>query len=352
MWNFNKFCFKEHLSGLKTCLFYRPNSTKTSQNQSNINKNSRENENFHSVVCTLMKLAAEPKSSKEKPPPSTLKNDDLHDNVNKNKKLTAPTKKLSKTNEKTKSNIGTTIEKGSLCPTCGKLLSSRVSLIQHLQVHSDERSFICDSCGKQFRSYSGLYRHQQEVHNKVQKFSCNVCKKKFGCKATRDNHIRTHTGERPYPCRNCEASFKSNAALYMHEKIHKNEFPYECFDCDKKFRRRQEMVHHVSIHTGEMKFECKLCQKKFRVKAELNRHGLVHSDAKPFQCNLCLSFFKQRRYLNKHCKKMHNKKRSGNLTSKDFKQKTRNLKRKLLELKFCSRSARYSRRTVQNIHTC
>lgn len=272
-----------------------------------------------------MKIVTKSENSKVKLPPS-LKNKNSNENASMTlsdkhsiKKSAESEEKFSNSNGKISSKeVGEeqkpkpAKERRHLCPFCGKFLKTSESLVTHMRIHNEELAYTCDSCGKQFRSFGGLYRHQQEVHKRVRNWSCKICQKKFGCRVTRDDHVRTHTGERPYSCSDCGTSFKSRPALNAHKKTHNNQFSYHCFDCDKMFRRRQDMIHHVSIHTGEMKFECQICQKKFRVKAELNRHGLVHTDVKPFQCKICHLHFKQRRYLNRHFKKMHNQKNCGN----------------------------------------
>ncbi|XP_046737503.1 zinc finger protein with KRAB and SCAN domains 8-like [Diprion similis] len=191
------------------------------------------------------------------------------------------------------------------CTECKKHFKLKDSYQRHIRIHTNERPFTCHVCAKQFRDSGGLSRHLKDVHAKLKNFSCDMCGKSFASKATREDHRRTHTGERPYICESCGNTFKSKASLYIHSKLHTNEFPHPCSYCHKKFRRKQEMLAHISTHTGEKNHACEVCSKRFRVKSELVRHQLVHSEEKPFVCSKCGLAFRQKRYLNNHVKSRH-----------------------------------------------
>ncbi|XP_019699474.1 zinc finger protein GLI4-like [Harpegnathos saltator] len=192
------------------------------------------------------------------------------------------------------------------CAECGKCFKLKDSYLRHMRIHKDERPFTCHICGKQFRDSGGLSRHLKDVHAKLKNFTCDLCGRSFASKATREDHRRTHTGERPYVCDSCGKTFKSKASLYIHSKLHTDEFPHACSYCAKRFRRRQEMLAHVTKHTGEKNHTCDTCGKKFRIKSELARHQLIHSENKPFVCAKCGLAFRQKRYLNNHIKSRHN----------------------------------------------
>ncbi|XP_071648808.1 uncharacterized protein [Temnothorax longispinosus] len=191
------------------------------------------------------------------------------------------------------------------CAECGRCFKLKDSYLRHMRIHKNERPFTCHVCGKQFRDSGGLTRHLKDVHAKLKNFTCDLCKRSFASKATREDHRRTHTGERPYVCDSCGKTFKSKASLYIHSKLHTDVFPHACSYCNKRFRRRQEVLAHVTTHTGEKNHGCDVCERKFRVKSELARHKLIHSENKPFVCVKCGLAFRQKRYLNNHLKSRH-----------------------------------------------
>jgi hypothetical protein len=84
------------------------------------------------------------------------------------------------------------------CKVCERKLSTKSNLKSHLRIHTDERPYTCHVRGKQFRAWKGLNRHVKEVHEGLKEHNCDICERSFASKATRDDHRRIHTGERPY----------------------------------------------------------------------------------------------------------------------------------------------------------
>ena len=191
------------------------------------------------------------------------------------------------------------------CIECGKHFKLKDSYFRHMRIHTGEKPFTCHVCGKQFRDSGGLARHLKDVHARIKNFTCDLCGRSFASKATREDHRRIHTGERPYICDSCGKMFKSKASLYIHSKIHTDLFPHECTYCKKRFRRRQELLAHVTTHTGVKPHACEECGRCFRVRGELLRHKLVHSEDKPYVCSECGLSFRQKRYLKNHEKTRH-----------------------------------------------
>lgn len=193
------------------------------------------------------------------------------------------------------------------CDICDKNMLTKRGFVRHVRIHRDERPFTCHVCGRQYRSHPDLTRHLRSVHDKVKNYPCDICARSFANKGTRDDHRRTHTGERPYMCHTCGKAFATANSIYIHRRTHSDYFGHHCTTCSKKFRRRQQLTHHLRTHTGEKPHACDVCGKSFAVKDEVTRHRQTHSNDKPHTCPLCAICFGQKRYLTNHMKTHHSR---------------------------------------------
>ena len=139
---------------------------------------------------------------------------------------------------------------------------------------------------------------------RVKKFSCDYCEKTFAKNANLNDHMRTHTGERPHKCDICFKDFAQASALIRHKRIHNGEKPYECNLCGKFFADSSNFSRHKKTHEG----------KSIKVKSERvlgsddesNSQIKIKSDNnKQFPCNECDKAFANASGLSKHMKRLH-----------------------------------------------
>ncbi|XP_039314289.1 zinc finger protein 595 isoform X3 [Solenopsis invicta] len=191
------------------------------------------------------------------------------------------------------------------CEECGKVLSTSYNLLIHRNIHTGMRPYICTICDKSFRSASGLNRHVRDVHDRVKNFACDICGRHFASKASRDEHRRIHSGERPHVCETCGKSFKQKASLHVHRLYHSQVLPHRCALCDRGFRRKQELDKHVSWHSDRKPYACDICNERFRSKGCVARHRHTHTVQRSHVCAICGAKFTQERYLKRHCDSLH-----------------------------------------------
>ena len=82
----------------------------------------------------------------------------------------------------------------------------------------------------------------------TEKNSCQICLKTFTTAQSRDNHMITHTGEKPYSCEICGKSFSRSSHLNQHMRTHIGEKPYSCEICGKSFSQSGHRKRHMDKH--------------------------------------------------------------------------------------------------------
>ncbi|WAR18152.1 ZNF91-like protein [Mya arenaria] len=263
------------------------------------------------------------------------------------------------------------VQKKHHCEFCNKAFARKLFLENHMRIHTGEKPFKCEQCGKGFAQKCSLKSHSivhlketikhsdivslyEDLFNgnglppmisygqpplELKKHFCKICNKAFSRKLFLENHVRSHTGEKPFKCRICGKGFTQKCNLKTHFVVthtasiihrHSDEKKHKCEICGKGFIRKLFLENHMRIHTGEKPFTCTTPKRSTFVRSVVeglpdgsiwritygfiqekghaftedqmweSRQDLTDSTKKKHICPLCGKGFARRQYVEEH----------------------------------------------------
>ncbi|XP_022219168.1 gastrula zinc finger protein XlCGF7.1 [Drosophila obscura] len=170
--------------------------------------------------------------------------------------------------------------------------------------------WACTRCPMRFASHEKLIAHRR-MHPRTRRencppsstFTCEECGKEFKRRRWLDEHLRTHTGDRPYECHDCGARFAQNSNLSVHIRTkHLKEAKHQCPKCPgRRFTRRRLLQQHLkTVHQKLFDLSCEQCSASFSHPVYLKKHMLVHGCIKAYCCHICGKKFSRLENRNSH----------------------------------------------------
>ncbi|KAG8188274.1 hypothetical protein JTE90_012108 [Oedothorax gibbosus] len=105
-----------------------------------------------------------------------------------------------------------------------------------------------------------------------------------------------------YSCKVCNKTFGCETRLEKHETLHDSSKPFSCDVCGKFFDDIRFVKTHKTLHEKKSRKECDVCGKVFNERIFFDIHCLTHVEQKPFRCDICEDIFKDKSSYMRHCK--------------------------------------------------
>lgn len=212
------------------------------------------------------------------------------------------------------------------CPFCDKMFLRVKSFLRHLRgVHQYTPAaksidptvrMQCDLCDASFVGpYArGLITHHLREHRRRRwPQLCTVCKKWCSSQRVLNDHMLTHTNERPYRCEICDVGFNAKSTLTNHRFTHSNVIGFVCAECGLGFVAQYQLNKHISRKHRITTYTCELCEPQRQFVGyslfAYHKESVHFSNGKAFECDVCLKRFKIKKKLFEH-RKVHSGERS------------------------------------------
>ncbi|XP_035713774.1 zinc finger protein 823-like [Folsomia candida] len=154
-----------------------------------------------------------------------------------------------------------------------------MQLQQHIPTHTTEKPYNCATCGKSFTLRGNMKRHEETHLEKStrDRLQCQVCTQTFLSKLAVQRHVRAvHENRKKYPCEFCDKGFSKPSNLEGHvEAKHatNKDLIHSCDKCEYKSYSKFNLAYHVRRHNPANLRECYFCGKQFVMFQELVRHS-------------------------------------------------------------------------------
>lgn len=196
------------------------------------------------------------------------------------------------------------------CLHCGKLFMKNFDLQQHVRSHTGERPYQCIVCGRTFAQKSNVKKHMS-THKVWPKRLRTLCYESAqppkGDEENGGGAAELSDASQTYSCQYCPSVFGTFFQLKSHRKQHTQQKVYKCIqkECDETFQELDTFLQHLNVHANEAQYRCHICNKEFASLDELGVHQYNHKSQPKQQTKAATCKLCKSRFVNPEALERH-----------------------------------------------
>uniref|UniRef100_A0A665X479 C2H2-type domain-containing protein n=1 Tax=Echeneis naucrates TaxID=173247 RepID=A0A665X479_ECHNA len=169
------------------------------------------------------------------------------------------------------------------CNFCDKIFSKNFDLQQHIRSHTGEKPFQCIVCGRAFAQKSNVKKHMQTHKVWPMGVASTVSRLPVTVKVVPvSSNVEEGGGEQQAGQE--EEEFEQSVVI---------DSSYQCQFCASKFKTYFQLKSHMTQHKGEQVYKCvlKTCSQTFHKLEQFLEHIRSHQEQLTYRCHLCSKVF-------------------------------------------------------------
>ncbi|KAJ4933844.1 hypothetical protein JOQ06_006653, partial [Pogonophryne albipinna] len=183
------------------------------------------------------------------------------------------------------------------CNFCDKIFSKNFDLQQHIRSHTGEKPFQCIVCGRAFAQKSNVKKHMQThkvwpgEEEEVQTEPSGEMEES-AAEAQEDSEVsRGHAAQNGHL--QVQMQTTNLDPQCQAQTVLVIDSSYQCQFCAKKFQTYFQLKSHMTQHKGEQVYKCvmKSCSQTFQKLDQFLEHIRTHQEQLTYRCHLCSKVF-------------------------------------------------------------
>uniref|UniRef100_A0A8C1W1M0 Zinc finger protein 341 n=1 Tax=Cyprinus carpio TaxID=7962 RepID=A0A8C1W1M0_CYPCA len=178
------------------------------------------------------------------------------------------------------------------CNYCDKVFTKNFDLQQHIRSHTGEKPFQCIVCGRAFAQKSNVKKHMQThkvwpagVHSTASRMPITV--RVLPLNSDENSQQMEEEGQEQ------GETGKQSSGMNQNKQIILIDSSYQCQFCSAKFSTYFQLKSHMTQHKNEQVYRCvvKSCSQTFQKLDQFLEHIHTHQEQLTYRCHQCSKVF-------------------------------------------------------------